>query len=56
MKKWLLCLTCLNFGGLCAAENESSESQESSAADQIIETIAEAAVSNPDYGKDLGDK
>lgn len=48
----------------CTEDNESVSEQdqveevteESSVIDDIINTIAEAAISNPDYGKDIGDR
>ncbi len=36
--------------------NEAEKSEGSSGTSQVIEVIAEAAVSNRDYGKDIGDR
>lgn len=65
MKKLALYLLVLVFANLTAAENDSknetasneaSKTQESSAADRVVETIAEAAINDRDYGKDIGDR
>jgi hypothetical protein len=67
MKKIVLCAAISVFSVLCAGDkesekenssnsNESSESQEASGVDRVIEAIAEAAASNRDYGKDIGDR
>lgn len=35
---------------------ESNQPESSSTFDRVVDTIAEAAKSNPDYGKDIGDR
>jgi hypothetical protein len=67
MKKTPLYLTALLFTTLSAAddesadptpsnENESSAAQEAHIADRVVEVIAEAAINDRNYGKDIGDR
>jgi hypothetical protein len=37
-------------------ENEATQSEESSTLDRVIETIADAAINDRDFGKDIGDR